>query len=172
MYFWKIPSPLGTLTLASDGDNLTGLWIENQKYYGSTLSADAEEKWIPVFEQTTDWLKLYFEGKEPDFCPPLKPQGSEFRQRVWKILLEIPRGETITYGKIAERVARESGKNASAQAVGGAVAHNPISILIPCHRVMGTDGSLTGYAGGLDKKSFLLQLERAAIGLTIRTRCN
>lgn len=155
-------SELGNITFSSDGEHLTGLWLKGQKYYESTLKETVEEKEIPVFEQTKKWLDIYFTGKIPDFTPPLAPEGSEFRQKVWKILSEIPHGQVITYGDIARQMAKEQGKAAmSAQAVGGAVGHNPISIIIPCHRVVGSDGSLTGYAGGLDIKIKLLEIEQA-----------
>ena len=123
----------------------------------------AETKKPPVLEQTVKWLDLYFSGQKPDFTPPLHLIGSEFRLAVWKILLEIPYGQMTTYKELAGRIAEQRGiKSMSAQAVGGAVGHNPISIIVPCHRVLGTDGSLTGYAGGIDKKISLLTLEKAA----------
>ena len=162
-------SPLGGITLASDEEGLTGLWFDGQKYFGSGILKDdpmpekAETKKPPVLEQTVKWLDLYFSGQEPDFTPPLHLIGSEFRLAVWKILLEIPYGQTTTYKELAGRIAEQRGiKSMSAQAVGGAVGHNPISIIVPCHRVLGTDGSLTGYAGGIDKKISLLTLEKAA----------
>lgn len=162
-------SPLGGITLASDEEGLTGLWFDGQKYFGSGILKDdpmpekAETKKPPVLEQTVKWLDLYFSGQKPDFTPPLHLIGSEFRLAVWKILLEIPYGQTTTYKELAGRIAEQRGiKSMSAQAVGGAVGHNPISIIVPCHRVLGTDGSLTGYAGGIDKKISLLTLEKAA----------
>ena len=162
-------SPLGGITLACDEERLTGLWFDGQKYFGSGILKDdpmpekAETKKPPVLEQTVKWLDLYFSGQEPDFTPPLHLIGSEFRLAVWKILLEIPYGQTTTYKELAGRIAEQRGiKSMSAQAVGGAVGHNPISIIVPCHRVLGTDGSLTGYAGGIDKKISLLTLEKAA----------
>lgn len=158
-YICKIQSPLDTITLSSDGQNITGLWMDNQKYYGSTLDSEAIEQELPVFSQARQWLSCYFEGREPDFMPPLSPKGSPFRQQVWKILETIPYGSYITYKSIAEEMEKRTGKKQSAQAVGGAVSHNPISIMIPCHRVVGSNGSLTGYAGGIDKKIQLLQLE-------------
>ena len=159
-YIHKSNSPVGQLTMASDGQSITGLWLEGQKYYAATLAADVEEKSLPVFEQALKWLDIYFTGKEPDLKLPLAPAGSEFRQMVWDILLDIPYGGIITYGEIAKTLAsRQNDKGVSAQAVGGAVGHNPISIIIPCHRVVGTGGSLTGYAGGIDKKISLLKLE-------------
>ena len=123
----------------------------------------AEFCWnTPALSETGRWLDIYFTGKEPDFMPPLHPIGSAFRQSVWKILLQIPYGQTTTYGEIARQLAEKQGRSKmSAQAVGGAVGHNEISILIPCHRVVGTSGSLTGYAGGINKKIRLLELEHA-----------
>ena len=159
MYVTEISSPVGRLTLASDGAALTGLWLEGQKYFASTLSPDALRRPdLPVFVQTQAWLETYFSGALPPSLPPLRPEGSTFRQAVWRLLEEIPRGTTSTYGALARRL-RAEGRSASAQAVGGAVGHNPISILIPCHRCVGADGSLTGYAGGLGVKRFLLELE-------------
>lgn len=161
IYLCNIPSPLGMLTSASDGESITGLWIDGQKYYASTLSkTDICEQKLPVFDRLEEWLICYFAGKEPSFMPPLAPQGSPFRQAVWNLLLKIPYGQVSTYKELARQVAAQIGRqHMSAQAVGGAVGHNPISILIPCHRIVGTNGSLTGYAGGIDKKIQLLQLE-------------
>ena len=123
---------------------------------------ETEEKETPVLKETREWLDLYFAGKEPGFLPKLAPEGSEFRKMVWEILLKIPYGKTMTYGEIGDEVAKRTGKRTmSAQAVGGAVGHNPISVLIPCHRVVGTNGSLTGYAGGIERKVALLKLEGA-----------
>lgn len=154
-------SPLGAITLASDGERLTGLWFDGQKYYADTLGPVHERKVdLPVFAEVRRWLDSYFSGKEPDFIPPLRMKTSTFRKRVWEIMLTIPFGQTMTYGQIAAIIARERGqKNVSAQAVGGAVAHNSISLIIPCHRVVGAHGSLTGYAAGLHIKEQLLQLE-------------
>lgn len=158
-YLMKHPSPVGLLYLASDGDAITGLWIEGQTYFASTLeSSTVERPDVPVFRQASNWLDTYFNGEIPPALPPLAPRGSAFRQAVWRLLLEIPRGQTTTYGALAQKL-REQGLSASAQAVGGAVGHNPISILIPCHRVVGSGGSLTGYAGGLAAKQYLLKLE-------------
>ena len=157
--FTKVSSPLGLLTISSDGINVTGLWIEGQKYFADTLGKDTKEDDLPIFTQTKKWLDQYFTGQNPDFELPLAPKGSPFRQQVWQILCTIPFGQVKTYGEIAKQI----GKNMSAQAVGGAVGHNPISIIIPCHRVVGSDGSLTGYAGGLAKKIQLLKLEKAPV---------
>ena len=155
-------SPLGGILLAADAVGLTGLWFDGQKYFARGLSSEREERELPVLLEAKRWLDIYFTGKEPDFLPPLHPVGSPFRQSVWEILLRIPYGKTVTYGEIARRLAEKSGRaRVSAQAVGGAVGHNGISILIPCHRVVGTGGSLTGYAGGIDKKVRLLELEGA-----------
>ena len=156
LFLTHYASPLGPILLAADETGLTGLWFEGQKYFPSFLGVDYQEKETPVLTETARWLDVYFSGKDPGFLPPLHPQGSPFRQAVWNILLTIPRGQTMTYGEIARRLGVHS-----AQAVGGSVGHNPISILIPCHRVVGSDGSLTGYAGGLDRKTRLLQLEGA-----------
>ncbi len=155
-------SPIGRLLLASDGKNLTGLWIEKQKYYADTVPDDIQEQAdLPIFIKTREWLDKYFQGKNPAVSElPLAPRGGKFRQTVWKILYQIPQGQVLSYGEIAKIIARQTGKKSmSAQAVGGAVGHNPISIIIPCHRVVGTNGSLTGYAGGLDTKIKLLELE-------------
>ena len=156
LFLTHYASPWGPILLAADETGLTGLWFEGQKYFPSFLGVDYQEKETPVLTETARWLDVYFSGKDPDILPPLHPQGSPFRQAVWNILLTIPRGQTMTYGEIARRLGVHS-----AQAVGGAVGHNPISILIPCHRVVGSDGSLTGYAGGFDRKTRLLQLEGA-----------
>ena len=153
-------SPLGGITVASDGSCLTGLWFDGQKYFGDTLSDKNEPAELPVFEETRHWLDIYFSGMAPDFTPPLAFNTSPFRRTVWDILLSIPYGRTMTYGEIAKRIAEDNGSGGmSAQAVGGAVGHNPISLIVPCHRVVGTNGSLTGYAGGIDKKIKLLELE-------------
>lgn len=153
-------SPIGKLVLASDGDSITGLWMEGQRYFGSTLEEGAEERKLPVHEQAFTWLDHYFKGENPVIDFNLAPKGTEFRQKVWQKLREIPYGEVTTYGQIAHKLAHEAGKDAmSARAVGGAVGKNPISIIIPCHRVVGSDGSLTGFAGGIAKKIHLLELE-------------
>lgn len=159
-YISKYNSPVGGITLASNGKELTGLWFDGQKYFADNLSEDYTEKELPIFAQTKKCLDIYFSGKAPDFTPPLNMDGiSPFRKRVWEIMLEIPFGQTATYGNIAKQIAKETGKKVSGQAVGGAVGHNSISLIIPCHRVVGTNGSLTGYAGGIDKKIKLLKLE-------------
>ena len=159
-YITHYQSPLGGITISSDGTALTGLWFDGQKYFASTLGADYKTKDLPIFTEAKRWLDMYFSGKEPDFTPPLALNGSPFRMAVWQILQSIPYGQTITYGDIARQLAAQTGKaRMSAQAVGGAVGHNPISIIVPCHRVVGAGGSLTGYAGGIDKKVQLLELE-------------
>ena len=155
-------SPLGGVLLAADESGLTGLWFEGQKYFADNLPAERAERETETLALAKRWLDIYFAGKEPDFMPPLHPVGSPFRRAVWELLLEIPYGQTTTYGELSRRLAAEKGiAHMSAQAVGGAVGHNGISIIIPCHRVVGTGGSLTGYAGGVDKKVKLLELERA-----------
>ncbi len=155
-------SPLGAITLASDGENLVGLWMDGQKYFAATLKGPVTEKAdLPVFAAVKKWLDAYFAGKKPAIAAlPLAPIGGEFRKAVWNILCEIPYGQCATYGEIAKKAAVRLGrKSMSSQAVGGAVGHNPISIIIPCHRVVGAGGSLTGYAGGIGKKVKLLELE-------------
>ena len=159
----RFNSPLGGITLASDGEALTGLWFDRQKYFAASLEKEHEERMLPVFDLADKWLNLYFSGSEPGFLPPLLMRTTEFRKTVWEILLSIPYGKTMTYGEIADRIAAGRGlSRMSAQAVGGAVAHNAISLMIPCHRVVGTDGSLTGYAGGLEKKIWLLEMENTS----------
>ena len=158
----KYRSPLGDLLLAADEEGLTGLWFVGQKYYANGLPDGSIWQETKILTETRSWLDIYFSGKEPKFTPPLHPAGTDFRQAVWKMLLQIPYGQTVTYGEIAQQLAAERGiSTMSAQAVGGAVGHNKISIIIPCHRVIGADGNLTGYAGGIDKKIALLKLEGA-----------
>lgn len=160
MYTCIYSSPLGNILLAADEIGLTGLWFEGQKYFANTLPDERISQETPILKEAKRWLDIYFSGKEPEFTPPLHPEGSEFRQAVWQILLQIPYGQTITYGEIARRLEeRQNTSHMSAQAVGGAVGHNEVSIIIPCHRVVGTNGSLTGYAGEIDKKIALLELE-------------
>ena len=159
-YTYVYTSPLGKIIMTSSGTALTGLYFEGQKFFPQTLSEQYEEKLLSVFEDTISWLDIYFSGKEPDFLPALSPNDTPFRRSVWDILLTIPYGKTMTYGEIARIIAQNRGnKKMSAQAVGGAVGHNPVSIIIPCHRVVGENGSLTGYAGGIDKKRWLLEFE-------------
>lgn len=149
--------PMDTRRMAA---GLCGLWFIGQKYFPSHTEAWEEAPDQSVFLLLKAWLMDYFSGKKPLTAVPLTPAGTDFQRAVWKLLVDIPCGETSSYGAIAARLA-ETGRKASAQAVGGAVGHNPISILIPCHRVVGADGSLTGYAGGLDRKRALLELEKA-----------
>jgi len=162
-YTTHYQSPLGGITLASDGEALVGLWFDGQKHFADALAEQHKERDdLSVFDETRRWLDIYFSGKAPDFLPVLSMRASDFRRRVWEILLTIPFGRTITYGDIARQIARERGiPTMSTQAVGGAVAHNCISLIIPCHRVVGSGGSQTGYAGGIDKKLRLLQMEGA-----------
>lgn len=159
-YVQHYDSPLGGILLAADESGITGLWFDGQKYFTRDLPAERVEQNTPALAEAKRWLDIYFTGGEPDFTPPLHPIGSGFRQAVWNILLQIPYGQTTTYGEIARQLAAKQGlARMSAQAIGGAVGHNEISIIIPCHRVVGTNGSLTGYAGGIDRKVKLLELE-------------
>lgn len=160
-YIDTYASPLGIITMGSDGKQLTGLWFEGQKHFGDTLCDQPSHHALPIFDETRTWLGVYFQGKRPSFTPPILLNDTPFRRTVWQLLLTIPYGETTTYKDIARQWARQHGvKSMSSQAVGGAVGRNPISIIIPCHRVIGTNGSLTGYAGGLDRKRWLLQWEQ------------
>ena len=153
--FSRYPSALGGIVLACDGDCLTGLWFEGQRYFPPIPDGAFADGPLPVFAQTERWLDLYFRGIAPDFTPPLRMDAAPFRRAVWEYLLTIPYGRTVTYGEIARAV------GGSPRAVGGAVGRNPISLIVPCHRVVGADGSLTGYAGGLARKLRLLSLEGA-----------
>jgi methylated-DNA-[protein]-cysteine S-methyltransferase len=162
IYSTTCTSPVGVLTLAADGENLVGLWIEGQKYHGESLREPMTARDdLPVFGAAREWLDWYFAGEKPAPSElPLAPIGGEFRQAVWEILCAIPYGTVTTYGDIAQKMAQKTGKpGMSAQAVGGAVGHNPLSIIIPCHRVVGASGSLRGYAGGIGTKVKLLELE-------------
>ena len=162
-------SPLGSMLLAADETGVTGVWFEGQKYFARTLEPGAPDtvsaqSALPALDAACRWLDVYFSGREPDFCVPLHLAGTVFQQSVWEILCAIPYGQTITYGEIAKRLAAQrGGARISAQAVGGAVGRNPVSVIVPCHSVIGAGGSLTGYAGGLDKKEKLLALEKADI---------
>ena len=161
-YTMHYDSPLGRILLAADEEGMTGVWFEAQKYFAAKLPPENEEGTMPVLGDACRWLDVYFSGREPDFTPKLHLIGSDFRQAVWALLLQIPYGQTVTYGELARQLAEKQGRpRMSAQAVGGAVGHNKISIIIPCHRVVGTSGSLTGYAGGIDRKVKLLALEQA-----------
>lgn len=156
-------SPVGKLLIASKDNRLIGLWIENQKYYLSNLKEEIQvSDNLEILVKTKKWLERYFSGERPNINElEMNPMGSEFRKSVWKILRSIPYGRVVTYNDIAREIAKKKGiEKMSAQAVGGAVGHNPISIIIPCHRVVGTNGSLTGYAGGIDKKIYLLKHEK------------
>ena len=154
--------------MASDGEALVGLWFEGQEHFGEGLCAERVERMVPVMEETVRWLDCYFEGRVPGFMPALQLRGTPYRRAVWRILMEIPYGQTVTYGEIAARLAGTAAQgrlaglgsgSVIARAVGGAVGHNPVSLIVPCHRVVGADGSLTGYAGGLERKRRLLRLE-------------
>jgi methylated-DNA-[protein]-cysteine S-methyltransferase len=173
VYFENYNSPVGCLSLASDGEHLCGLWIEGQKYYQDKLelrlgvkkgAIDIEQDsqikhtGVTVLEKTRRWLDIYFSGKEPPVMPEIFPRGTDFQKEVWAELLAIPYGQLTNYGTIAQKTA-DKRKKASARAVGSAVGHNPISIILPCHRVIGSDNSLTGYAGGIERKIYLLELE-------------
>lgn len=157
VFMQRYASPLGGLLLAADEQGLIGLWFDGARHFAANLPEAREEKRTPILDETARWLDDYFSGGQPDFTPPLHLIGSAFRLRVWARLLEIPYGQTTTYGALAKRL---GGVRMSAQAVGGAVGHNPISIIVPCHRVVGANGSLTGYAGGLDRKIRLLEIEQ------------
>ena len=171
-YISHYASPLGGILLAADDCGLTGLWFEGQKYFARLLDHDHEERNATVFETAKRWLDVYFSGREPEYDVPLHFTGTAFQNDVWRILRTIPYGQTMTYGQIARRLAAQRGvPSISAQAVGGAVGHNAISIIVPCHRVVGANGSLTGYAGGIDRKMRLLALEHADMSrLSVPTR--
>ena len=161
-YTHHYESPLGGITLASDGTDLIGLWFDGQKYFGAGLTGESVQKKLPVFRRTREWLDIYFSGKAPGFLPALSMKTTPFRKAVWEIMLTIPFGQTMSYKEIAKRMAQQKGfPKTSARAVGNAVGHNAVSLIIPCHRVVGANGSLTGYAGGLDKKVKLLTMEKA-----------
>ena len=163
-YVYHYASPLGGITLGSNGNALIGLWFDGQKYYADTLDRNSHEMKLPIFEETVRWLDIYFSGHAPDFTPQLRLRTTDFRRIIAGIMLTIPFGGTMTYGQIAAEAARQLGlPHMSAQAVGSAVSHNAISLIIPCHRVIGSDSSLTGYAGGIERKARLLSLEK---GLT------
>ncbi len=162
-------SPLGQILLAADDSGLTGLWFEQQKYYAAKLGPEHIERELPVFAQAKEWLDIYFAGQEPDFMPSIHMLGSPFQIKVWQILTKIPYGQTTTYGEIAQKIAQQQGlSHMSPQAVGGAVGRNRVSLIIPCHRVVGANGSLTGYAGGLERKVQLLTLENVDLGPLFR----
>ena len=161
-YLYKYSSPLGGITLECEGSALTGLWFDGQKHFAAAPDAREADGSLPAFEQAARWLDIYFGGRDPGFFPKTAPEGTPFQAAVWEILLTVPYGETVTYGEIARRIAEKTGlSRMSARAVGGAVGRNPISLIIPCHRVVGAGGKLTGYAGGIDRKEKLLALEKA-----------
>ena len=173
VYTCQYQSPMGDILLAADEIGLTGLWFVGQKYFANIFPDEHISQEIPILSETKRWLDVYFSGREPDFMPPLHPIGSDFRQEVWALLLQIPYGQTTTYGALAARLAAKHGTaRLSAQAVGGAVGHNPISLIIPCHRVVGASGSLIGYAGGVERKIQLLKLEGTdCIKLFVPKKC-
>ena len=164
-YYFTYDSPVGKLMVVSDEDNIVGLWIEGQKYFMENIKGKmVENPNYPILKLVKKWLDDYFNGQKPELNLPLKPYGSQFKRTVWQVLCEIPYGKTVTYGSVANKVASKLGKERmSARAIGNAVGHNPISIIIPCHRVVGKNGNLTGYAGGLDKKIWLLNYENALV---------
>ena len=165
LYSVDYESPVGKMTLASDKKALVGLWMEGQRYFGSSFQVEAFcHEIVPVLKNAVSWLDAYFAGGKPSLeNVPLSLQGTDFQLSVWKALCTIPYGKTSTYGAIARQLSAELGRNVSPRAVGNAVGHNPISIIIPCHRVVGADGSLTGYAGGLERKKWLLKFEGAIL---------
>ena len=153
-------SPLGGITMTGDGRVLTGLYFDGQRDAAAALSAARPDRNLPVFDETVRWLDIYFSGKAPGFTPAMRLTGTAFQHAVWDILLTIPYGQTMTYGQVAERLTGWTGlRRASARAIGGAAGHNPALLIVPCHRVIGADGSLTGYAGGIDRKAELRRLE-------------
>ena len=172
LYYKKLASPLGEITLRSDGEALTGLWFADDKHYGAKDIAGAALADLDVFMQAEEWLAEYFAGREQKVSVPLKLQGSEFQMQVWRLLQDIPYGRLVTYGDIAKKIAAQKGvARMSAQAVGGAVGHNPLCIIVPCHRVVGANGSLTGYGGGMWRKVRLLELEKVDMSkLTVPTK--
>ena len=172
LYYKKVASPLGEITLRSDGEALTGLWFADDKHYGAKDIAGAALADLDIFAQAEAWLAEYFAGREPKVSVPLKLQGSEFQMQVWRLLQDIPYGRLVTYGDIAKKIAAQKGMaRMSAQAVGGAVGHNPLCIIVPCHRVVCANGSLTGYGGGMWRKVRLLELEKVAMSkLTVPTK--
>lgn len=172
LYYKKVASPLGEITLRSDGEALTGLWFADDKHYGAKDIAGAALADLDVFMQAEAWLAKYFAGREPKVSVPLKLQGSEFQMQVWRLLQDIPYGRLVTYGDVAKKIAAQKGvARMAAQAVGGAVGHNPLCIIVPCHRVVGSNGSLTGYGGGMWRKVRLLELEKVDMSkLTVPTK--
>ena len=159
IYFTLLSSPIGIFTIAGTNEYITNLWFDDQSQYIKTHFAQVSEQTIPIFKDAQKWLDCYFSGKEPTLTLPLLPKGSEFQHEVWSILLKIPYGKVITYGDIAKEIGKKVNKKMSAQAVGGAVGSNPIPVIIPCHRVIGAKGNLTGFASGLKNKIALLKAE-------------
>lgn len=174
LYSVDYESPVGKLTLAADKKALVGLWMSGQRYFGSSLQVETFcHEIVPVLGNVVSWLDAYFAGGKPSLeNMPLSPQGTDFQLSVWRVLRSIPYGKTSTYGTIARQLSDELGCNVSPRAVGNAVGHNPISIIVPCHRVVGADGSLTGYAGGLERKKYLLQLEGVNLSAPVKKNCN
>mgnify|MGYP001080791289 FL=1 len=164
-YYSFYNSPIGQIMMASDGNFLTGLWIENQKYYAAGIAPNAQKLHkLDIFQYAEHWMRDYFNGMAPDAANvPIEPNGTNFQKNVWKILCDIPYGNTATYGEIAKKIGILTGNTTCPRAVGAAIGHNPISIIIPCHRVIGANKKLTGYAGGLEIKSHLLQLEKVLV---------
>ncbi len=161
-YTSKYNSPLGEVLISADDEGLTGVWLVGQEYFDLYLDEETEEKEIDIIKGAKRWLDMYFSGEEPDIKIPLHFKGTDFQNEVWQILCTIPYGKTMTYGDIAHILAKRRGiKRMSAQAVGGAVGRNEISIIVPCHRVIGSNGNLTGYAGGINKKIELLKIEKS-----------
>ena len=172
-YTMRYDSPLGGILLAADDAGLTGLWFEGQKYFARTLTETCVQRKTSVLQSASHWLEIYFGGAQPEFTPPLHPAGSPFQCAVWELLGQIPYGGTTTYGALAGHLAARRGlASMSAQAVGGAVGRNPVSIIIPCHRVVGASGSLTGYAGGIERKIELLRLEGAQLACLYSPKCD
>jgi len=160
-YINHYQSDIGGITLASDGQNITGLWLDGQKYFPYMLLEKALPEDLPVFETAKKWLDIYFSGVEPDFQIPIHLEGTDFQMCVWEMLCTIPYGETTTYGAIAKQIAHDRGiSKMSSQAVGNAIGRNPVSVIVPCHRVIGAKGNLTGYAGGIERKAELLKIEQ------------
>ncbi|MCC8072737.1 MAG: methylated-DNA--[protein]-cysteine S-methyltransferase [Clostridiales bacterium] len=163
MSYFKYASPIGEMLIAIDENDVTGLWFEGQKYFPDIDISKVINAPSPCFQKVKLWLDAYFKGENPDVNFQLSPNGSDFSHLVWKEIFAIPYGKTASYGEIAKIIEKKCGKRVSAQAVGGAVGRNPISVIIPCHRVLGADGSLTGYAGGVERKKFLLNIEKSNI---------
>lgn len=160
LYVSQYNSPLGGITIVCDENSLIGIWFDGQKYFMSGISGERRFARTPISDRVIGWLDAYFAGENPPVSFPLAPEGTDFRRLVWGELMKIKYGATESYGEIAKRLAAEKGANVSARAVGTAVGHNPISIIVPCHRVIAADGGLAGYAAGIDKKAWLLKFEK------------